>query len=88
VVQRELRLQVRVARRDLGLLREVLELRGELGLDVAHAGEVLARVLEPQLVSRRRSRYFETPAASSRKTRSSSGFDVMTREIMPCSMIE
>ena len=38
-------------------------------------------------VSRRRSRYFETPAASSRNTRSSSGLASMMREIMPCSMI-
>ncbi len=38
-------------------------------------------------VSLRRSLYFETPAASSRKTRSSSGFASITREIMPCSMI-
>ena len=38
-------------------------------------------------VSLRRSLYFETPAASSRKTRSSSGFASMTREIIPCSMI-
>ena len=49
MVERELRLQVLVARGHLGLLRQVLELRVELGADVAHAREVLARVLEAQL---------------------------------------
>ena len=38
-------------------------------------------------VSLRRSLYLETPAASSRNTRSSSGFASITREIIPCSMI-
>src|SRR6266702_2946759 len=38
-------------------------------------------------VSRRRSLYLDTPAASSRNTRSSSGFASMIREIMPCSMM-
>ena len=38
-------------------------------------------------VSRRRSLYLETPAASSRNMRSSSGLASMIREIMPCPMI-
>ena len=38
-------------------------------------------------VSLRRSLYLEMPAASSMNARMSSGFDSMTREIMPCSMI-
>ena len=38
-------------------------------------------------VSRRRSLYFDTPAASSRNTRSSSGFASIRRAIMPCPMI-
>jgi hypothetical protein len=49
VVQRQLRLQLLVLRGHLGLLRQVLQLCGELGLDVAHAGKVLARVFEAQL---------------------------------------
>ncbi len=49
VVERELRLQIRVSRGDLGLLREVLELRAELGLDVPHPRQVLARVFQAQL---------------------------------------
>ncbi len=49
LVERELRLQVLVLRRDLGLLAEARELGVELGADVAHARQVLARVLEPQL---------------------------------------
>jgi hypothetical protein len=88
VVKRELRLQLVVARGDLGLLREVLELRRELGADVADADRFSRVSSRRSSVSRRRSRYLDTPAASSRKTRSSSGFDVITREIIPCSMIE
>ena len=38
-------------------------------------------------VSRRRSLYFETPAASSRNKRSSSGLLSMMREIVPWPMI-
>ncbi len=49
VREREIGLQVVVARRDLGLLAEALELAGEFAGDVAHAGEVVARVLEAQL---------------------------------------
>ena len=49
LVERELRLQVLVFRRDLGLLAEARELGFELRSDVADARQVLARVLEPQL---------------------------------------
>lgn len=38
-------------------------------------------------VSRRRSLYFEMPAASSKNTRSSSGLASIKREIVPCSMM-
>ena len=49
VVERQLRLQVLVARGHLRLLGEALELAVQLGADVAHPLEVLARVLEAQL---------------------------------------
>ena len=49
VREREIGLQVVVARRDLGLLAEALELAREFAGDVAHARAVVARVLEPQL---------------------------------------
>ena len=49
LVERDLRLQLLVLGGDLRLLREVLELRAELGADVADPRQVLARVLEPRL---------------------------------------
>ena len=83
----QLGLQRPVALRGLGLRLEVLDLACELAPDVVDPQQVLARVVEPELGLLRRSRYFDTPAASSRKTRSSSGFASTMREIIPCSMI-
>jgi hypothetical protein len=73
--------------RHLGLAFQLLDLVAQFVADVLDTGDVLAGVGEPISVSRRRSLYLETPAASSRKKRSSSGFASMMREIMPCSMM-
>jgi hypothetical protein len=73
--------------RDFRLRVELLQLDAELDPDVLDAGKVLARLRESRFVSRRRSLYLETPAASSRKMRNSSGLASITREIIPCSMI-
>ena len=82
------RLHVAIPRRNFGLLLELLDLAIELLQDVVDARQVLARVARSRFsVSRRRSLYFEMPAASSRKTRSSSGRASTMREIMPCSMM-
>ena len=66
----------------------MLELGLELAPDVLDAVKIARGCRSSRSsVSRRRSRYLETPAASSRNTRSSSGLASMMREIMPCSMI-
>ena len=83
----QLLLQTVIQRGDRGLAAQVLELFVELEPDVLDAQKVLDVSASRNSVSRRRSRYFDTPAASSRKMRSSSGLASMMREIMPCSMI-
>jgi hypothetical protein len=71
----------------LGLLFELFEVGVQLAQDVFHPGEVLARVVQAVFVSRRRSLYLETPAASSRNRRSSSGRLSMMRLMVPWPMM-
>jgi hypothetical protein len=65
----------------------VFQIGIQFAQDIFHSYQVFARILQRFSVSRRRSLYLDTPAASSRKIRSSSGRASMMREIMPCPMI-
>ena len=75
-----------VTRGDFCLRRQVLELLHEFLADVVQPQQIFPGVLQAQL-GFAAARDTDTPAASSRKTRSSSGLASITREIIPCSMI-
>jgi len=73
-LQRAVGIQAEEAARHLGLHGELFQLPAEFLADVGNPVQVFPRVAQPGLGFARRSLYFDTPAASSRKPRNSSAW--------------
>jgi hypothetical protein len=86
-LERALLLQAAVTGGHLGLLLQLVEVGVELAQDVLDRVRFSRVSFSRFSVSRRRSLYLETPAASSRNRRSSSGRDSMMRLMVPWPMM-
>lgn len=87
LLERDLGVQAVVLGRNFGLLFQLVQIGIELAQNVFHTGEILGRGREAVFRLTTTLLVLETPAASSRNRRSSSGRDSMMRLIVPWPMM-